>query len=68
MLRDWFNLAGDNVPRLADARVSFNELGFSVAVAVLAAIVTAGFQHSDILETDVHSALRRRGALNKSWH
>jgi putative ABC transport system permease protein len=54
-------LAGDSVPRLADARVSSTTLGFSVAVAVLAAIVTGlipALRHS---RTDLQSALTADG-------
>jgi putative ABC transport system permease protein len=54
-------LAGDNVPRLADARVSSTTLGFSVAVAFLAAIVTGlipALRHS---RTDLQSALTADG-------
>jgi putative ABC transport system permease protein len=54
-------LAGDNVPRLADARVSSTTLGFSVAVAGLAVIVTGlipALRHS---RTDLQSALTADG-------
>lgn len=55
-------LAGDNVPRLADARVSSTTtLGFSVAVALLAAIATGlipALRHS---RTDLQSALTADG-------
>ncbi len=59
MLPGLVQLAGDNVPRLADARVSSTTLGFSVAVAFLAAIVTGlipALRHS---RTDLQSALVR---------
>jgi putative ABC transport system permease protein len=55
------HLASDNVPRLADARVSSRTLGFSVAVALLAAIATGlipALRHS---RTDLQSALATAG-------
>lgn len=54
-------LAGDNVPRLADARVSSTTLGFSVAVAVLAAIVTGLIPALRLSRTDLQSALTADG-------
>lgn len=61
MLPGLVQLAGDNVPRLLDARVSSTTLEFSVAVAVLAAIVTGlipALRHS---RTDLQSALKADG-------
>ncbi len=61
MLPSLVQLAGDNVPRLVDARVSSTTLGFSVAVAFLAAIVTGlipALRHS---RTDLQSALTAGG-------
>jgi hypothetical protein len=59
MLPGLVRLAGDNVPRLADAHVSSKTLGFSVAVAFLAVIGTGlipALRHS---RTDLQSALQQ---------
>ena len=61
MLPGLVQLAGDNVPRLADAHVSSTTLGFSVAVAFLAVIGTGlipALRHS---RTDLQSALTAGG-------
>ena len=65
MLPGLVQLAG-NVPRLADARVSSTTLGFSVALAFLAAIVTGlipALRHS---RTDLQGALTTDGERSTS--
>lgn len=61
MLPGLVQLAGDDVPRLVDARVNATTLGFSVAVTFLAAIVTGlipALRHS---RTELQSALTADG-------
>jgi putative ABC transport system permease protein len=62
MLPGLVQLAGDSVPRLVDARVSATTLGFSVAVALLAAIVTGLIPALRQSRTDLQIALTAGGA------
>jgi putative ABC transport system permease protein len=61
MLPGLVQLAGDIVPRIADARAGSTTLGFSVAAAFLSAIVTGlipALRHS---QTDLHTAFNADG-------